>query len=270
MAVAVITGSTKGIGRAMAEAFLKRGHNVTICSRNPEDVAQVTKELDRISRGGVIGQVCDTTDKEQVQALWDATTRAFGKVDYWINNAGRAVSRFKVHEMPQPELTSVVNSNVLGTTYGSQVAINGFRSQGSGALYNMLGGSFQGKMLTPNMGVYSSTKSYIHRMTMYLVDENKDMKDIIVGSISPGMLITENWFDEQQYVSDEDWAKIKPTLNILCDYVEDVCPWLVDEVLANTESGKRIAWLTGGKMMKRFFDAKVLRKKRDLFDRYDL
>jgi len=270
MAVAVITGSTKGIGRAMAEAFLKRGHNVAICSRNPEDVAKVTKELDRLSRGGVIGQVCDTTDHAQLQALWDATIRAFGKVDYWINNAGRAVSRFQVHEMPDAELTSVINSNVLGTTYASQVAMNGFRAQGNGALYNMLGGSFQGKMLTPNMGVYSSTKAYIHRLTMYLEKENKDIEGILVGSISPGMLITENWFDEQQHVSPEEWENIKPILNILCDYVEDVCPWIVDQVLENTENGKRIAWLSGGKMAKRFFDAKVLRKKRNLFERFDM
>jgi len=270
MAVVVITGSTKGIGRGLAEEFLKRGHNVAICSRNPEDVTKVTKELDRLSRGGVIGQVCDTTDKAQVQALWDATKKAFGRVDYWINNAGRAVSRFTVAEMPEADLRSVINSNIIGTAFGSQVAMNGFREQGNGSLYNVLGGSFQGKMLTPNMGIYSSTKAAIHRMTMYLEDENKDIPGIIVGSISPGMLITENWFDEQKHLSPDEWEKIKPTLNVLCDYVETATPWLVDEVLKNEKSGKRIAWLTGGEITKRFIKAKLFGQKRDLFDRYDL
>jgi hypothetical protein len=59
-------------------------------------------------------------------------------------------------------------------------------------------------------------------------------------------------------------------LNILCDHVDTVAPWLTEEILENQQSGKRIAWLTGGKMLKRFVDAKVLRKKRDLFSRYGL
>jgi len=270
MSVVVITGSTKGIGRAMAEEFLRRGHNVAICSRKAEDVAQVTKELDRISRGGVIGQVCDTTDKAQVQNLWDATIKAFGTVDYWINNAGTAIGRHQVHELDEASVRVLINSNIMGTTFCSQVAMNGFRQQGNGNLYNMLGGSFQGKMLTPGMGVYSSSKSYINRLTDYLIKESEDMPDILVGSISPGMLITENWFEEQKHLTEEEWSEVKPILNILCDYTETACPWLVEQVLENNKSGKRIAWLTTGKMVKRFFDAKVLRKKREMFERFDM
>ena len=119
------------------------------------------------------------------------------------------------------------------------------------------------------MGVYSSTKAGIYRMTKYLLDENKD-KSILIGMISPGMLITDNWFDERGKLSEQEWKKIRPMLNILCDYVETVTPWLVDQILANRTQGRRIAWLTNGKMAKRFFDAKVLRRKRDLFSRFDL
>ena len=147
------------------------------------------------------------------------------------------------------------------------MAITGVRAQGGGALYNVLGGSYDGKRLVPNMGVYSSTKAGIHLLTKYLIQENKQ-ENIIIGMISPGMLITENWFDEQAEVSPEEWNKLKPLLNVLCDHVETATPWLTDQVLANTQSGKRIAWMSGGKIMKRFFDAKVLGRKRDLFSRY--
>jgi NADP-dependent 3-hydroxy acid dehydrogenase YdfG len=270
MAVVVITGSTKGIGRSLAEQFLRRGHNVAICGRDPEGVAKVVKELNAISPGGVVGQACDTTDKAQVQALWDCAAKAFGKVDYWINNAGRAVGRHKVHELPEDLIRVMVNSNLIGSIFGCQVAMNGFLKQGNGHLYNVLGGSFQGKRLTPEMGVYSSTKSALHRLTDYLIDENKEHKEIIIGEISPGMLITENWFDEQSHLTPEEWKKVRSILNVLCDHVDDVTPWLADQVLANEKSGKRIAWLTGGKIMKRFFDAKVLGRKRDLFSVYDL
>jgi short-subunit dehydrogenase len=257
MVTAVITGSTKGIGRGLAEEFVKRGHNAVICSRSQTDVERVAAEITAIGPGKCSGIACDTTNLQQVQALWDHAKGRFGAIDIWINNAGLASSRHKVHEIPEDLARRLITSNMLGTTFGSQVAINGFRQQGSGALYNVLGGSFDGKRLVPNMGVYSSTKAAIHLLTQYLIEENKG-QNITIGMISPGML------------SPEEWQNIRPTLNILCDYVETVTPWLTDSILANKESGKRIAWMTGGKILKRFMDAKLLGRKRDLFSRYNL
>lgn len=269
MGTAVITGSTKGIGRGLAEDFVRRGHNAVICSRNPADVERVAAEIAEVGSGACSGISCDITDKSQLQALWDHAVNNYGSVDYWINNAGHATSRHLVHELPEDMTRTLITSNLLGTTYGSQVAISGFRKQGHGALYNVLGGSFDGKFLVPNMGVYSSTKAGIHLLTKYLVKENKGT-GIVIGSISPGMLITENWFEEQKEVPAEEWEKLRPQLNVLCDHVETVAPWLVEQVLGNSDSGKRIAWMTGGRMAGRFFSAKVLGRKRDLFSRYGL
>jgi len=269
MTTVVITGSTKGIGRGLAEECVRRGYNAVICSRNADDVARVAGEIAGLGHGRSSGIACDNTDKSQLQALWDHAVEQYGSVDIWINNAGMATSRHAVHELPEDLTRVLISSNMLGTTFGSQVAVTGFRSQGHGALYNVLGGSFDGKRLVPNMGVYSSTKAGIHLLTKYLVDENKDT-DIVIGSISPGMLITENWFTEQEQLSDEEWQKIRPMLNVLCDHVDTVAPWLVEQVLANKQSGKRIAWLTGGKITQRMFAAKVLRRPRDLFSRYGL
>lgn len=269
MTTVVITGSTKGIGRGLAEDCVRRGYNAVICSRNAADVARVSAEIAAGGDGNCSGIACDNTDKAQLQALWDHASQRYGSVDIWINNAGMATSRHTVHELPEDLTRTLINGNMLGTTFGSQVAVKGFRQQGHGALYNVLGGSFDGKRLVPNMGVYSATKAGIHLLTKYLVDENKDT-DIVIGSISPGMLITENWFAEQKQLGEDEWQKIRPMLNVLCDHVDTVAPWLVDQVIANTQSGKRIAWLTGSRITKRFFDAKVLRRQRDLFSRYDL
>ena len=269
MGTVVITGSTKGIGRGLAEGFLKLGHNAVISSRNQADVDKVTQELATTGAGKCSGIACDISDKSQLQALWDHAVSEFGTVDYWINNAGTASARHEVHELPENETRTLINSNVLGTTFASQVAMTGFRNQGHGFLYNMLGGSFDGKFLVPNMGVYSATKAAVHLLTKYLIKENTNDK-IIIGMISPGTLITENWFDEQKELSAEEWQAIRPTLNVICDYVEDVTPWLVEQILANTKSGTRIAWMSTGKMTGRFFAAKVLGRKRDLFSRYGL
>lgn len=273
MANVVVTGSSKGIGRGLAEQFVRRGHNVVISGRGEADVAKTAASLNAIGPGKAIGQTCDVTHKSEVQALWARGTKEFGQIDIWINNAGRATARHEVHELPESLVHQLVDGNFKGTVFGSQVALEGFRARGSGALYNMLGGSFEGNRLTPKMGVYSGTKAAVWMLTKYLVAENKGSNkrnDIIIGTLSPGMLISDNWFDEQAELSPEEWTKIRPTLNVLCDHVETSTPWLVEQVLANRESGKRIAWLTTGKITRRFFDAYVLRRKRDLFSRYGL
>lgn len=269
MATVVITGSTRGIGHGLATEFLKRGHDVVVSSRRQADVAQAIAALGTGAGGRVAGQVCDVTRKPDVQALWHHAVATFGQVDYWINNAGRATSRHAVHELPEDLVHTLVDTNLKGAVFGSQVAIAGFRRQGFGNLYNMLGGSYAGKRLTPHMGVYSATKAGDWLLTRYLVAEN-DNPEIVIGTISPGLLITPNWLDEQQQMSQEDWQKVRPILNILCDYVETATPWLVDRILANRESGRRIAWMTTGKLLRRFASARLPGGKRDLFSRFGL
>lgn len=269
MANVVITGSSKGVGRGMAEQFVRRGHNVMISARGQASIDKTVSELNKLGGGGASGAPCDVSKKEQVQGLWSQGIAEFGRIDIWINNAGTATAQYLAHEMPENVVHTLVDSNVKGTIFGSQVAVTGFREQGSGALYNMLGGSFDAKRLTPNMSVYSSTKGAIYVLTRYLIEENKD-SGLMIGMISPGMLLSDNWFEEQKHMSPEEWRKMKPILNILCDHVETAAPWLTEQVLGNTEYGRRIAWLSGGEIMKRFAAAKLLGRKRDLFSRYGL
>lgn len=93
-------------------------------------------------------------------------------------------------------------------------------------------GQFRRQAPDAQHGVYSATKAGDWLLTKYLVAENKNPK-VIIGTLSPGMLITENWFVEQKAMEGADWLKIRPLLNILCDYVETSTPWLVDQMLAN-------------------------------------
>ena len=92
----------------------------------------------------------------------------------------------------------------------------------------------------------------------------------MIGLISPGMLLSDNWFDQQKKMSPEEWQKFKPIMNILCDHVETATPWLTEQILENRKYGHRIAWMTNGEIAKRFFKAYALRQKRDLFSRYGI
>jgi len=269
LANVIITGSSKGIGRGLAEQFIRRGHNVTISARGQASIDASVDALNALNGGEAVGFACDVSIKEQVQDLWNFGMNGFGTVDYWINNAGTATAQYLAHEVPENVVHTLVDSNVKGTIFGSQIAITGFREQGSGALFNMLGGSFDGKRLTPNMSVYSSTKASNYILTRYLIEENRDT-GLMVGMISPGMLISDNWFEEQKQMSPEEWRKMKPILNILCDHVETATPWLTEQILDNRKYGHRIAWLSNVEIWRRFFAAFVLRRKRDLFSRYGL
>jgi NAD(P)-dependent dehydrogenase (short-subunit alcohol dehydrogenase family) len=269
MATVVITGSTRGLGQGLALEFIQRGHNVFICSRNQDGVNRAAETLNAAGPGSCAGQICDVADNDQVQDIWDAAATRYGVIDFWINNAGTASARHAVHELPKAITKTLVDANLLGTIYGSQVAINGFRQQGHGALYNIRGGSPNNMFLVPNMGVYSSTKAAVLHLTKYLGKENLST-GIIVGSISPGTVITENWLNEQKHLSAKEWAEAKPIMNILCDHLDDVTPWLVDEVLKNTKSGRHINWLGPSQMLARFVNDKLLGRKRDMFSRYGL
>jgi NAD(P)-dependent dehydrogenase (short-subunit alcohol dehydrogenase family) len=89
MTTVVITGSTQGIGRGLAAEFGRRGDNVVIAGRDGERVAETVAALND-GPGRAVGQPCDVSQVEQVQALWDLAVKTFGQVDIWINNAGLA------------------------------------------------------------------------------------------------------------------------------------------------------------------------------------
>jgi Short-chain dehydrogenases of various substrate specificities len=90
MATVVITGSTKGIGRGLANEFARLGHNVVISSRSEDDIINVSEQMNSNYEGSVIGQACDISKKRELEALWQLAKSEFGTVDYWINNAGFA------------------------------------------------------------------------------------------------------------------------------------------------------------------------------------
>ena len=85
---AVVTGGTKGIGRAIAERFVAEGADVAICARTAEEVDDAARALDDGPGGRAIGRTCDVRDREEVEALVDAAAEAFGSVDCLVNNAG--------------------------------------------------------------------------------------------------------------------------------------------------------------------------------------
>jgi NAD(P)-dependent dehydrogenase (short-subunit alcohol dehydrogenase family) len=261
MSVVVVTGSTKGVGRGLAQAFSARGHEVVVTGRRASEADEVAAALP--SAG--LGYGLDVSDPDAVQALWDAAVERFGRVDVWVNNAGVAHTTQLIVDIPPGEVAAMVTTNMLGTIYGSQVAVRGMTAQGGGALWNVLGGGSDGR-LRPYMGVYGSTKRGLKMFTDALVKETAD-GPVRVGEVRPGILISDGWLREAAAGQDYLEANRK-AVNILADHVDDVAPWLVDRMLASTKHGAEISWLTTSKIAGRFATAGF--RKRDVLSTYDV
>jgi NAD(P)-dependent dehydrogenase (short-subunit alcohol dehydrogenase family) len=261
MKTIVITGSTGGIGLGMADAFLARGCCVVISGRTQERVDKAVSSLaGKHDLEWVLGQACDVTDYAQVQTLWNAAVDRFGKVDVWVNNAGLPGAYQEFWTVDPAHMHAVVETNLIGTMYGSKVAIEGMLAQGFGAVYNMEGAGSTGRIHT-NLIHYGSSKRGVNYLVKGLAEELKG-KPVIIGSLSPGMVVTE-FYDMQRRSSPESWERTKRVLNIIADKVETVAPWLADRMLENKKNGADISFATRGKVMWRFLTAPF--SKRDLF-----
>jgi NAD(P)-dependent dehydrogenase (short-subunit alcohol dehydrogenase family) len=263
MKIVVITGSTRGIGYGLADAFLELGCAVTISGRGPERVGAAVGQLAaNYGAERVLGLPCDVTCFEEVQALWDAARARFGRIDIWINNAGISHPRLDFWRHPPERLQEVVDANLVGTMVGCQVALRGMLDQGSGAIYNMEGLGSDGRRVS-GMTLYGTTKYALHYLTDCLVAETRGTP-VLVGALSPGMVLTDMLIREREERSEADWQAARRIFNILADRVEDVAPWLACQVLANRRAGARIKWLTQGKILARFLTAPF--RRRDLFE----
>jgi len=246
----VVTGSTRGIGHAIANELLACGCQVMISGRIQQIVVgAVTKLAARHGAERCAGTQCDVSDPVQVQALWDAAKTRFGQVDVWINNAGIGNRLAPLWELSPTELKAVIDTNVLGTLYGARVALRGMIEQGSGAIYNLEGLGSDGRVIQ-GLVPYGSSKAQIHYLTSGLMREARRTK-IIIGAIQPGMVWTD-MISKQYEGKPEELQKVKKIFNLICNRVDDVAPWIVGKILANRRRCVRFNYMPTYKLLWRF------------------
>ncbi len=262
MKTIVITGSTRGIGFGLAENFLKLGQQVVISGRRQDSVDKAVAQLSKdFPAERLLGVACDMRDFHRVELLWQSTKDHFGEVDIWINNAGISHPQSSFWELPDQQITDLVDTNISGAMFGARVALAGFLGQGNGAFYNMEGLGSDGRRVE-GLTLYGTSKSALHYLTRGLVSEVKDT-NIIVGAISPGMVLTDFILSRYEGQDPSEWESARRIFNILADRVETVTPFLAEKILSNEKNGATIAWLTRGKAAWRFLTAAFT--KRDLF-----
>ncbi|MEZ4768380.1 MAG: SDR family oxidoreductase [Caldilineales bacterium] len=262
MKTIVITGSTKGIGFAMAGCFLDKGCRVVVSGRRQEPLDAAVAELSaRHGSERVAGFLCDVTIPEQVEALWQQSVARFGRIDIWINNAGSGHPQLPIWELDDQTVRSVINSNVVGVINCCRVAIPGLLAQGGGQIYNFEGFGSNGRVRA-GIGVYGASKSAVTFLSKTLAAELKDTP-VQVGTIQPGMVLTDLVLD--QYKDDpEGLENAKKIFNIIASPLDEVAPALVEKVLANDKNGASLEYLSRVGLYLRFLKAPF--SKRNLFE----
>lgn len=255
----VITGSTKGIGFGLAEEFLKRGHKVVVSGRSQERLDHAVSALAQYTEN-VAGYLCDVTKLEDNERLFAFAKDKFGRVDIWVNNAGIAHPMINVWELPLDMVHDVVNANVYGSIYGSRVAIKGLIEQGGGWLYNLEGFGSNGRVRA-GISIYGMTKAATAFLGKALAEEVKGTS-VKVATMQPGMVITDMVIG--QFKTPEELEKVKPIFNIIASRVEDVVPWLAEQMLTNEKNGAVIEFQPRWKLLLRFLSAPFV--KRNVFD----
>ncbi len=250
----VITGSTRGIGLAMAEEFLRAGCQVTLSGR-----CETLAEAVRATLAPYVGRYCyipcNVQDKASLQRLWDESLARWGSIDIWINNAGQNAPHALLWETEEDAIACIMKTNILGMIDGSRIAATGMLRQGHGAIYSMEGlGS--NNMIQRKTILYGTTK---HALTYFMkgLALELDGTGVIAGRLSPGMMLTDfitKAPDGQpsEVLTDERFKKI---FNILADKPEAVAKFFIPRMLRNTKNGAQIAWLTNGKAAWRFMTA---------------
>ena len=182
----LVTGSTKGIGRAIAEAFLERGSRVVISARSDSEVKAAGRELDGRHKGRVLAGACDVRREDQVAALFAETDRRFGGLDVLVNNAGVGIFK-NLEELSLDEWSTVIETNLTGVFLCSRAAIPRMRKRGGGYIFNI--SSLAGTNAFPRATAYNASKFGLNGMSEALMQEVR-YDGIKVSYVMPGSVNT--------------------------------------------------------------------------------
>ena len=183
--VVVITGASSGIGAELARQLGRRGDALVLAARSEEALQAVARDA------GTQTQAVrtDVTKRSDVERLRDRALEAFGRVDVWINNAGRGIDR-SVLEITEQDFDEMMAVNVKSALYGMQAIVPHFQQRGTGHLVNV--SSFLGRVpIAPNRSAYNAAKHALNALTANLrMDLAARWPGIHVSLVMPGVVAT--------------------------------------------------------------------------------
>jgi 3-oxoacyl-[acyl-carrier protein] reductase len=203
---AVITGGTKGIGRAIALKLATQKYNLAICARNEDELLTFKTELEKLGVE-VITFKADVSSKTEVYAFCEAVKKAMPKVDVLVNNTGNFLTGSLLDE-PDEQFEQMLHINLNATYYCGKFFGKIMRKQQSGHVFNIC--SVASKQIAENAGSYSVTKAAMFSLNNVFRDELSKY-NVKVTAILPGSTLTSSWegttISEERFVKPEDIAE---------------------------------------------------------------
>ena len=188
--VAVITASTRSIGRAIAEKYLAEGAKVVVSGRSADKGTEALTEMGAGDNAHFIA--ADATQQDQVEALIDGTVDHFGQVDISVLNAGGIMNAAPVSEMTDENWNHALAINLNHTFWGMRRSLQHMQKQQAGRIIAI--SSVEGKMSKPTISHYSSNKHAINGLVKVAAHEN-GTQGITVNAILPGLVLTDMFYE---------------------------------------------------------------------------
>jgi 3-oxoacyl-[acyl-carrier protein] reductase len=202
---AIITGATRGIGKAIATKLAEHGYNLAICSRNEKELESFAEEL-KYTGAGIFTFKADCSVKADVYAFCEAVKAQMGRVDVLVNNAGTFLPGSLLDETDD-KLELQLNLNLNAAYYLSKYFGKLMREQQSGHIFNIC--SIASKAVVENGGSYSVTKSALLSLNDVLRQELSKY-NVKVTAVLPGSTLTSSWegteIPAERFVQPEDIA----------------------------------------------------------------
>src|ERR1051325_8941870 len=181
--VAIVTGASRGIGRSIAEVFVREGAHVVICGRKQDTLDQVAHELGP----RVKPMACHVGKMDQLQGMVEAAMHQFGRIDILINNAATNIAQGPALEMDEGQFDKMIEVNLKSTFRLMKLIAPGMCDRGSGSIVNIA--SIAGLRPQFHSLLYSMTKSALIMMTQSYALE-LGPKGVRVNGIAPGLIET--------------------------------------------------------------------------------
>jgi 3-oxoacyl-[acyl-carrier protein] reductase len=184
---AIVTGSSGGIGKAIAERFAEEGANVVTNSRSEERAEAAAADI-RDAGGSAVGAAADVSDYDAVEGLVEAAVEEFGDLDVFVNNAGHSITG-PSEELDPADWRSVLEVDLTGVYFGCRAAGRQFIEQGDGgAIVNV--SSMMGHQGLHERAAYCAAKAGVDNLTRTLAVEWAE-HGVYVNSLAPGYILTE-------------------------------------------------------------------------------